>query len=121
LAEDQDRVLDLEVGDGSMAVRCAREDLAAGVDALLENCMAHTPEGSAISVRLLAPGDAVHLEVRDRGPGLPPGAEHRGRSDRGSTGLGLDIARSCAEASGGQMQLGRDDGWTVVRLVLGRP
>jgi signal transduction histidine kinase len=121
LAEDQDRVLDLEVGDGSMAVRCAREDLAAGLDALLENCMAHTPERSAISVRLVAPGDVVHLEVRDRGPGLPPGAEHRGRSDRGSTGLGLDIARSCAEASGGQMQLGRDEGWTVVRLVLGRP
>jgi signal transduction histidine kinase len=121
LAEDQDRVLDLAVGDGSMAVRCAREDLAAGLDALLENCMAHTPEGSAISVRLLTSGDVVHLEVRDRGPGLPPGAEHRGRSDRGSTGLGLDIARSCAEASGGRMQLGRDDGWTVVRLVLGRP
>jgi signal transduction histidine kinase len=120
LAEDQDRALDLTVGDGSMAVRCAGEDLAAGVDALLENCMAHTPERSAISVRLQGFGDMVRLEVCDRGPGLPPGAEHRGRSDRGSTGLGLDIARRCAEASGGRMELARDAGWTVVRLVLGR-
>jgi signal transduction histidine kinase len=103
-----------------MAVRCAGEDLATGLDALLENCMAHTPEGSAISVQLQTHGEVLHLEVRDRGPGLPAGAEHRGRSDRGSTGLGLDIARSGAEASGGRMELGREAGWTVVRLVLGR-
>jgi signal transduction histidine kinase len=63
----------------------------------------------------------VLLEVRDRGPGIPDGAVHRGRSDRGSTGLGLDIARACAEASGGRLDVERDDGWTVVRLVLGRP
>ena len=30
----------------------------------------------------------------------------RGRSDRGSSGLGLDIARRCAEASGGSMTIG---------------
>jgi signal transduction histidine kinase len=49
---------------------------------------------------------------------------HRGRSDRGSTGLGLDIARSCARAAGGDLDVVREqrDGatWTVVRLSLGR-
>ena len=70
---------------------------------------------------LAAQGDLVRLDVRDQGPGLPEDAVRRGRSDRGSTGLGLDIARSCAEASGGRLELDRAEGWTVVRLLLGRP
>jgi signal transduction histidine kinase len=41
--------------------------------------------------------------VEDKGPGIPIGSGERGRSDRGSTGLGLDIARRCAEAAGGRL------------------
>jgi signal transduction histidine kinase len=59
--------------------------------------------------------------VRDQGPGVPQGALDRGRSDRGSSGLGLDIARACAESSGGRLQIEREGGWTVVRLTLGLP
>ena len=55
---------------------------------------------------LTAPDDGAHLEVGDDGPGMPADALVRGRSDRGSTGLGLDIARRCAEASGGSMTIG---------------
>jgi signal transduction histidine kinase len=44
--------------------------------------------------------------VSDAGPKLPDQAPVRGRSDRGSSGLGLDIARRCAEGSGGSMRLG---------------
>jgi signal transduction histidine kinase len=123
LAEDQDRATELSVPEGEVPVGCAPDDLRAAVDALLENCVAHTPEGTAISVALMVPaaGEPVRLEVRDRGEGIPSGAVRRGRSDRGSTGLGLDIARVCAEASGGGMEIVREDGWTVVRLVLGRP
>ena len=125
LAEDQDRTVTLDLPDRPVQVRAAADDLRAAVDALLENCMAHTPEGTAIAVVLTdpAPGSPalVRLDVRDRGPGIPEGAVHRGRSDRGSTGLGLDIARSCAETSGGSFDVDRLDGWTVVRLLLGRP
>ncbi|MEP9361648.1 HAMP domain-containing sensor histidine kinase [Nocardioides sp. CN2-186] len=122
LAEDQGRDVTLSVPSDAVSVRCAGADLAAALDALLENAVAHTAEGVAIAV-VLAPGDdgAVTLDVRDRGPGVPPTAVHRGRSDRGSTGLGLDIARSCAEASGGRLELVTVDDWSVVRLVLGRP
>ena len=71
--------------------------------------------------------ELVVVEVRDRGPGFGSDAVRRGRSDRGSTGLGLDIARRCARASGGELVVSREAGpdhddetWTVVRLELGR-
>ncbi|MBA2956144.1 HAMP domain-containing protein [Nocardioides sp. MAH-18] len=122
LAEDQGRELEVNSPDGALMVRCAEDDLRAAVDALMENCIAHTSEGVPLSVELTGPAsatDLVRLEIRDRGPGIPAGAGLRGRSDRGSTGLGLDIARTCAEASGGRLEFERRDGWTVVRLFLG--
>lgn len=122
LAEDQGRDVTLRVPPGPVWVRCAASDLGTALDALLENAVAHTSEGIGISVVLAVGEDGVvTLDVRDRGPGVPPAAVLRGRSDRGSTGLGLDIARSCAEASGGRLELVTLDGWSVVRLVLGRP
>jgi signal transduction histidine kinase len=124
LAEDQGRTLTTRVAPGPIEVRCADDDLRAALDALLENCVAHTPDGTPIEVVLAQDrdhGDLVRLDVRDLGPGMPEDAVRRGRSDRGSTGLGLDIARSCAEASGGRLELHRQDEWTVVRLLLGRP
>jgi signal transduction histidine kinase len=46
---------------------------------------------------------------------------NRGRSNAGSTGLGLDIVRRAALASGGSLELGRSRlGGALVRLVLGR-
>jgi len=47
----------------------------------------------------------AYVSVADEGPGIPLGAGERGRSDRGSTGLGLDIARRCAEAAGGRLTI----------------
>ncbi|MBZ5737886.1 sensor histidine kinase [Nocardioides mangrovi] len=120
LIEDQGRVLDVDVERAThgATVACAPDDLRSAVDALIENCIAHTPEETPLAVSLGLAGGVLHLEVRDRGPGLPPDAVHRGRSDRGSTGLGLDIARRCAESCGGRLETDRLDGWTVVRLVL---
>jgi signal transduction histidine kinase len=128
LAEDQARQVDLRLPDGPVRVRASAGDLAAAVDALMENVFAHTPEGAGIAVRLEADpsglsdqgGPMATLEVADEGPGIPLGAGSRGRSDRGSTGLGLDIARSCAEASGGRLEIDSTPaGGGLVRLRLG--
>lgn len=118
LAEDQGRPVTLTVPDRPIWVRTAEEDLAAALDALLENVVAHTPEGTAFTVRLAQTTDGAHLDVLDEGPGIPATALQRGRSDRGSTGLGLDIARAAAEASGGSLQLLQDPLAHGVRLVL---
>lgn len=119
LAEDQGRPVSVELPDAALPVRAADEDLAAAVDALLENVIAYTPEGTSFAVRLTRADGGGVLEVSDDGPGLPADAHVRGRSDRGSTGLGLDIARRCAEASGGSMTLGStSSGGALVRLDL---
>jgi signal transduction histidine kinase len=122
LTEEQNRAATVSLPPAPVEVRAAAEDLAAAVDALLENVVAHTPEGTPFAVRLFAVPDGAVLEVGDAGPGIPPDAERRGRSDRGSTGLGLDIARRCAEAGGGSMVIGRSPAaGALVTLFLRRP
>jgi signal transduction histidine kinase len=122
LTDEQHRMADVALPSDPMLVRAAAEDLGAAIDALLENVVAHTPEGTAFSVSLRPDHADVVLEIGDSGPGIPPDAVLRGRSDRGSTGLGLDIARRCAEGSGGSMEIGRSTaGGAVVRLRLGAP
>lgn len=112
LFEDQGRELNLDLPTQPAEVRSAAEDLAAALDALVENVVAHTPDGTAALITLrrrpLGSGEGVRILVEDKGPGIPLGSGERGRSDRGSTGLGLDIARRCAEAAGGRLIIRTD-------------
>jgi signal transduction histidine kinase len=122
LAEDQGRSWSAQLPDSPLPVRASADDLAAAIDALLENVIAHTPEGVPFAVRLWEQPDGVYLEISDEGPGMPADALVRGRSDRGSTGLGLDIARRSAESGGGSMQIiAGPAGGTVITLHLSRP
>lgn len=121
LMEDQGRPFPLEVEDGTHLVRLAPDDLGAAVDALLQNVLRHTEEGVAVQVSVRAGSEGTtRVTVSDEGPGFAHGALSRGRSTAGSTGLGLDIARRTAEASGGCLELGgSESGGAQVTLVLG--
>jgi signal transduction histidine kinase len=61
--------------------------------------------------------------VADSGPGFGDGDPvRRGASGGGSTGLGLDIARQAAEASGGSLTVGTGPGGGgQVVIELGPP
>jgi signal transduction histidine kinase len=124
LAEDQGRVMDTRLAPGPVLVGVAVAELAACLDALLGNVFAHTPEGSRFAVLLAArPGGGGRVCVADSGPGFGDGDPvRRGASGGGSTGLGLDIARQTAEASGGSLTVrtGASGGGQVI-IELGPP
>src|SRR5262249_15014202 len=93
---------------------------------LLDNAVKYTAPGSPIALAACATEDAVTIEVADRGPGLPPGEEHRifdkfYRVPRtaipSGTGLGLTICRGMVVAHGGRMWAeNRPGGGPGVRL-----
>jgi signal transduction histidine kinase len=74
---------------------------------LLENSLIHG--AGTVTVHTRAVGGSVVVEVGDEGEGIAPDLEaklfERGASSRGSTGLGLAVARELAEADGGRLNL----------------
>jgi signal transduction histidine kinase len=124
LAEDQGRPMQVTVPDRPRPVGADPAELAACVDALLGNVFAHTPDGSAFAVRLTAqPSGGALLVVDDGGPGIEDVERvRRGVSGAGSTGLGLDIVRRTAAASGGTLSFTRSPlGGARVTVALGPP
>ena len=107
LSEEQGRTFSTEVAVTDARVSVPRVDAAAMIDALLENGFAHTEERVPLAVHLSAAGEGwLQLEVEDGGDGIAePDAVERGSSSKDSTGLGLDIVRRTAEASGGFLEL----------------
>ncbi|MFJ6216423.1 sensor histidine kinase [Streptomyces sp. NPDC092296] len=123
LAEDEDRPWRLTGAEGPAPVPVQRGDFAAAVDALLGNVFRHTGQGTAFAVELRTGEDGVLLLVSDAGTGIsdPAAALRRGggAGGEGSTGLGLDIVRRTAEATGGDLAVGRSPlGGAELRLRL---
>jgi two-component system sensor histidine kinase KdpD len=98
---------------------------------LLENALKYTPPGAPLELEAWSANGQVILEVRDRGPGLPPGEEdrifekfYRGASERipgniRGAGLGLAICRAIVKAHEGSIQaFNRPDGGAVFRVLL---
>lgn len=120
-AADQGRVCEIDVGEPAW-VPLSPDALGAVVDALLENVFRHTPAATPVGVSVVRHAGWVTLVVEDGGTGVadPSSALHRGSSGGGSTGLGLDIARAAAEATGGTIHLERGRlGGARVRLRFG--
>ncbi|MER5268630.1 HAMP domain-containing sensor histidine kinase [Actinosynnema sp. NPDC002837] len=123
LADDQQRLWNLRGTERPAFVPLTRSDLAAAMDAVLGNVFRHTPEGAGFVVALFHQPERVVIVIEDAGPGIDDleAALRRGSSGAGSTGLGLDIARRAAEATGGSLVVDRGPlGGTRVQLRLGR-
>ncbi|WP_433272042.1 sensor histidine kinase [Actinosynnema sp. CS-041913] len=121
-AEDQGRPCEVDLPYEPTPVLLSPDALGAVVDALLENVFHHTPPRSALTVAVVRHAGWITLTVEDGGPGIadPERALHRGSSGGGSTGLGLDIARAAAEATGGTIHVERGRlGGARIRLRLG--
>jgi signal transduction histidine kinase len=121
LAGDQNRQYEVLGAQMRTPVPVARAELAAAIDAVLGNVFRYTPQGTAFEVGISRRDGWVAVRIDDAGPGIgdPERAMQRGQSNQGSTGLGLDIARRAAQATGGSVSLDRAaiGGASVVMLL----
>ncbi|MHB8383498.1 MAG: sensor histidine kinase [Candidatus Binataceae bacterium] len=82
---------------------------------LLANALRYTPDGGAIEVSATRVGQLLRLSVSDTGPGIPLEIREviferhtpwpADGFERGSAGLGLEIAKEIVEAHGGRIFL----------------
>jgi len=116
-----DRTIELSVGSATAFLVLGDEvRLRQVIGNLMSNALSHTPDGTPVTVRILAgprePVPSVVLEVTDQGPGLPPDQAERVferfyRADQartrksGGTGLGLAIVAALVAAHGGSVAL----------------
>ncbi|SDJ04607.1 Signal transduction histidine kinase [Actinokineospora alba] len=120
-AETQLRSFEVTLTDGPAKVPLARDRVEAVVDTLLANVFQHTPPSAPIAVQVVRHAGWITLVVEDGGPGFadPSGALLRGASGCGSTGLGLDIARSAVESTGGRIIVDKGQlGGARIRLKM---
>jgi signal transduction histidine kinase len=109
LADDTERVLRVAVSAERCEVPVSADELGAALDALIDNVFKHTADRTAFAVLVTrtAQGGA-EVVVEDDGSGLATSAlAERGRSEGGSTGIGLDVARRAALGVGGEFRVDR--------------
>jgi len=113
--------------NGALPFPFARMAVRRAVSNLVDNALRHA--GEPVEIELKKNSGAALIEVRDRGPGIPPGEAERlkrpftradaARSGPGGAGLGLAIVERVARAHGGTLELApREGGGLVARLVL---
>jgi signal transduction histidine kinase len=126
-----------EEGNRPMIVRGDEARLIQVMNKLLNNAIEHAPQSDRIDVRLVRAehnGGLSHarIEVRDYGPGIPPGnlgtifnrfyqISVDGRQPRGGLGLGLYLAKDVVEQHGGAITVRSKPGKGsvfVIRLPL---
>jgi signal transduction histidine kinase len=97
---------------------------------LVENALRHSPPGGKVTIGAERREDAMAIEVRDAGPGIPAGESDRvferfyradaARSGDGGSGLGLAIVRWIVELHGGEVRAERAEP-TGCRMVVTLP
>ena len=110
---------------GRTQVNGNASELERAVLAVLHNAVKHAPAGGRIEVRANGTSGTVELSVRDNGAGFSPEAlEHglerfwRGDASGPGSGLGLAVADSIVQASGGTVRLSNVEGQAETRLVF---
>ncbi len=122
LAQEQGRTVEVDVRDASAPVGIPDGDAEAMIDALIENVLAHTPDGTPFLVHVEIGVETVLLSVEDAGSGFGDRSViDRGISSGDSTGLGLDIVRRTVEGAGGTLAMGESITHSGAGIVIQLP
>jgi signal transduction histidine kinase len=112
--EEKQIALEAQIADDLPTVAVDPQRIEQVLLNLLDNACRYTPPGGKIALSAYREDGAVHVSVRDGGPGIAPedlphiferfyrGDKSRARSS-GGTGLGLSIAKALIEAHGGKI------------------
>src|SRR5437867_5583936 len=112
LAKQKRQWISLDVDQDPPLVVADRSRMSQAPANLLVNAIRYAPQGTPIVVPAHRNGDALRIEVRDHGPGIPREDRQRifekffrGQSANGTpgSGLGLAIARSLVTLHGGTL------------------
>jgi two-component system OmpR family sensor kinase len=108
------RAVQVDAGDLPAAIRCEPAGLRMALRVLVDNAIAYSPAGGAISVAGRRADGGIVLLVADAGPGVPEAevehifAKHaRGSNAAGvpGSGLGLYMARAVVDVHGGKLTM----------------
>jgi two-component system, OmpR family, sensor kinase len=110
-----DREIDLQTSGPGAIVEGDPHQLRQVLGNLLRNALVHTPAGTPVDVYVTRSGEAIELEVRDHGPGLPTDdsdalferfwrAEAGRERGRAGAGLGLAIVAGIVHAHHGAVR-----------------
>ncbi len=113
-----------------VVLRADQDKLHAVVANLVSNAIKYSPDGGMISLALRREGEQVVFDVKDAGPGIPPGDRDRvfdwfyqgagvphGRVQ--GSGLGLAIAKEFVVAHGGRIEVvDESEGGAHFRVTL---
>jgi signal transduction histidine kinase len=122
--------LEVQIGTGADVVEGDPDRLEQALQNLAANALRHTPDGGTITLSSTIEQGAIHVRVRDTGPGIPP--EHlpliferfykadSARRAAGGSGLGLSIVKAIVEQHRGSIAASNDRG-AVFDITLPHP
>jgi signal transduction histidine kinase len=133
LAEERGLRLGL-LSSGPMIALADVERIEQVIVNLTDNAIKYSPDGGVISFTLQNEDGEIRIQVRDQGPGIPPGdreaifkkfhtAPSSGAKGKpGGTGLGLAICNQIVRAHGGRIRVeDNPDGGSVFTFTLPTP
>ena len=96
-------------------IRAEWKSLRHALAELLANALVFSPTDQPVTITQTLDGDAIALEIVDRGPGIPEEAQadlfrrfnqvEREKHDQQGIGMGLYLAKNIIEAGGGKLEL----------------
>ena len=119
VASAQQRTVETDLNETTpVLVNLPAAEVLTVLDNLVQNVLTHTVAGVGFTVSVSS--EPPRLSISDEGDGLQSADVFERGLSSGGSGLGLDIVRRVAEASGGGVTVGESAGATIV-VRFGQP